>query len=312
MKRAHRSMTGFLTLAAAGLIATTAQAAPNRWTISSWGDGHGSGGGYGGGNGSPDIGMRYGTATLHDYAQGNNRTSSSKRLAAPSSSPRDRHEPAGIDYDASGTLYSLSTRSEVQLYQVNQSSGAMTPLLNPPLNHAGIEGDLAYNPIDGMFYASVPTGGAALDMVLQINASSGVVTPVGSFATDDLSGLAIDSTGAIYGIDSHGGGNAELIKFVWSGPILSAVSYGSLGISFGSMLGMDFDGNDDLYAMSITGKLYEIPTVAFSSPALRSPVQFRIDDVVTGLAWTPTPEPGSLAMFLIGGAILVSRRVRGK
>jgi len=288
---------------------SAAHAGPNQWTISTWGYGRGGGGGAGpGGGGVVDAPFRGGDATIHRYTQGQTRTGSSNRLSRPSAALPDRHEPAGIDYDASGALFSLSSRTEIQLYRVHPTAGTMTPLIASPPQRSGLEGDLAFNPVDGMFYASLPAAGPAADIIVRIDPARGTLTPVGSFPTHDLSGLAIDSTGAMYGIDSHGGGQAELLKFVWSGAALSAVSYGSLGMTLGGMLGLDFDGTDALFAMAGSGGLYEIPTTLFPQPIARSDARFRMDDPVTGLAWTPVPEPTTLSMLLVGAALLARRR----
>jgi sugar lactone lactonase YvrE len=124
--------------------------------------------------------------------------------------------------------------------------------LNVSLNAQGFK----ISPADsGIFYASNDG-----NQLLKINPLTGEGTVIGSTGSYDLSGLAINSIGEIYGSDWKG----NLFRVdAHTGEVIFLMSPG-----FGAIPGIAFDRNDMLYATPNYGGLYVVDPVGGSSDYL--------------------------------------------
>ncbi len=237
---------------------------------------------------------------LVDYTQGSGNVTNPRLMA-----PLPNGRVMGIDYDGGGTLFAATTFNDNQVYKVIEATGALIPWANLPAG--GSEGGLGYNPLNGMLYA---VSGPNTTSVFEIDpAVPNSVTPVmTSTGFNDVSGIAFDSLGNGYAVDTHTntGGIAELLSVtVGSSPAI--VSLGSLGIATGVTLGLDFDGSGVLHMVTSNGNFWSInpigPTVNFIESIAINPQS----DLFAGLAWR-VPEPTSLTLFSAGALGLFSLR----
>jgi hypothetical protein len=150
-----------------------------------------------------------------------------------------------------GTLYAAtSAGGPGELYIINQATGALVQDVGP-LNDVNninypITG-LAFSPITSVLYGSTGNAGAVDATLVTINATTGLVTPIGSFNAGPLNSggtpatmadLAFDSAGNLYGVGSIGGPNLYSINVITGqatvvGPngVATSTSGGGLAIS---------------------------------------------------------------------------------
>jgi len=214
-----------------------------------------------------------------------------------------------FDFGNNGLLYAAGKFGSTQtnqysegVYLVNQGSGLMSQIASIGLM---AEGDMSYDPLLNRIVVIGKGSGITSAYQVDLNNMNAVSTLWTSTSFDDISGVAFDSMGNGFMVDSHGntGGIAELYSFNNGG----ASSVGSLGIGLGPALGMDFDGNDQLHLLGISGNLYHVNGL---TPTLVDSVSNPLGHQYTGLAYSPVPEPSTMALLGIAGIGFLRRRKR--
>lgn len=169
-----------------------------------------------------------------------------------------------------------------------------------------VEGDLAFNPLNGMLYGvQSGTGPGVQRKMFRIDSSNGLATTIGPMGTTgDISAIAFSPGGVLYGIDSAGTSNSLMHTFdTLSGTITSTTQ---LNFNLGSTVGMTFDPASGLAYVadggdaSATGLLFSLD-VANSNLVPIGPT--NIPGGISGLAIVGVPEPSSA--ILVGIVLTV-------
>jgi len=216
----------------------------------------------------------------------------------------------GIEYSAAGILYGVTGQTTASnpnttanaLYTIDPFTGASTLIGATGLGGIG-EGDLAFDPTTStMFGVFNTTTGPSTRRLYTIDLSTGVATQFAGFGLLDISGLAFDATGILYGLDNGQPTGSRLVTFDKStGAIVTSVN---LSVELGSLGGLRFNpltgtlfavdggtaGTDTLYTVNIaTGQLTSVGSTGLANG-------------LSGLAIVP--EPSSIALFAFGlGAV---------
>jgi hypothetical protein len=220
---------------------------------------------------------------------------------------------AGIATQPStGILFGLTTLPSTPpntLVTINPWTGAYS-IVGPTGLSSIVEGDLAFNPIDGMLYGIQDAGPMFNERNLfRLNPSTGQATTVGSIGTSgDYSALAFDSIGNLYTIDSGVPGNSVLQKInpasgnVMDSLVMNVNLVSGVGMTFDPITGIAYvaDGGQEngarlLYTLEVlNGVLVPIgPT--------------NIAGGISGLSFITVPEPSGLHFVAVGFAFVVRR-----
>ena len=195
------------------------------------------------------------------------------------------------------------------LYSINSTSGAATQVgllgINSP------EGGLAFDPISGVLFGVSST---LTDTLLTIDPRTGLATAVGPLgsAGRDVSGLAFDSRGTLYGAAFRDNNADNLVTI--NTTTGAAATIGPLGTNQGpaagsSVGGLEFDPESGILYYSEGINLYTVnPSTGAASVIGPHGVE------IAGLA-TIVPEPAAAAslasmMWMVGGPVFVRRRRR--
>lgn len=176
-----------------------------------------------------------------------------------------------------------------------------------------VEGDLAFNPIDGMLYGLADGPTSTSRHLFKMNPNTGIATVMGNLATSgDFSSLAFNANGTMYTINSTGMTNSVLnIVNPMTATILSSIV---LDVNLGSAVGMAFDpitgiayvaDNAPSLASGGTNSVYSLD-VATGITTLLGPT--GDPNGLSGLAFVSVPEPSSF--LLVGGGALAFWRWR--
>lgn len=198
----------------------------------------------------------------------------------------------GISFDGStGTLYAYTTTAD--LYKIDVNTGASI-LIGANLGIVP-EGDIAI------------TGGAAFatnaGQFGSISIGSGAYTTIGAMgnAADDVSGLAFDATGGLFGYSKNGGLEDTLIRIDTATG--SATTVGGTGLSSISAVGgLAFDGDLGVMFLTDGAALYSVNTSTGAAGFIGS---HGVADF-SGLAVIPAPGAGLI--FAFGAAASLRRR----
>jgi VCBS repeat-containing protein len=205
-------------------------------------------------------------------------------------------DPMGLAFVPDGRLLSYSL---VNLEDLNPANGVVA-LIDANSTPNTLEGDLAFNPKDGLLYAA----GATFDGIIKINPLTGARTAVGNAgaAGSDISGLAFDSAGVLYGIAMMGTQPDMLVTINTATGVATAIGpTGTNGIY--SVAGMAFDPATGKLYLSVDFNLYTVNTstgaatlvgnIGYAGAPSNSSVGF-----ITGLSF-PLTGPQSTATLSI-------------
>lgn len=239
-----------------------------------------------------------------DYTEGQSVVTNMRQSSVSGNTTNRIHD---LDFGNNGALYAAGKFGNAQtnqftegVYLVNQGSGLMSQIATIGLM---AEGDMSYDPLLNRIVVIGKGAGITSAYQVDLNNMNAVSTLWTSTSFDDVSGVAFDSMGNGFLVDSHGntGGIAELYSFNNVG----ATSVGSLGVGLGPALGMDFDGNDQLHLVGISGNLYHVNGL---SATFVENISNPFGHQYTGLAYSPVPEPSTMALLGIAGIGFLRRR----
>jgi hypothetical protein len=240
--------------------------------------------------------LAYGVSDAQNLLISFNTTSPTNILSAHSISGLQSGEQIrGIDF-IGNTMYGLGSGSH--LYTLNPTTGAATQVgsgqFSPLLN--GI--NFGFNAAGNVFYVASDSGQNLILTTFPLGAAGPNYT-----AGSSIDGMAYDHvTGAFYGISG--------VTHNWLGlnPTNGNVTViGATGANFGQRLALDLAPTTDIaYLAATVGGQAGLYTVDKATGALTLINSIGAPGVFTsGLdALTIVPEPNSVALFAVGGALV--------
>lgn len=214
-----------------------------------------------------------------------------------------------------GYLFGLTTSPSSpanSLVRIDLSTGSPTLVGSTGLPNI-VEGDLAFNPLNGLLYGMADLGAAGGHRnFFQVNPATGSASIIADLPnpanSTDYSSLAFDSNGILYCIDSPQGGPPVNSRLLTINPTTGAITSNiTMNLKLGGGNGMAFDPDTGLAYVGDstfpgTGLLYSLDV---SSGFLTAIGPTSIPGGIVGL--TAVPEPSSIA-FLVVPALLIARR----
>jgi len=180
-----------------------------------------------------------------------------------------------------------------------------------------VEGDLAFNPVDGMLYGLQDGGTSLLERNLfRINTANGSATIIGSLGTTgDYSAMAFTPAGVLYVVDDRPN-NDDLANAVLSivdasnGTVTSSTQ---LNLRLGSTLGMAIDPTTGVAYLADGGggaSTTSLFTLDFPTGTLTLIGPLGDPSGVAGLAFVTVPEPSSLVFLVLSVPVCQTLRRR--
>lgn len=211
---------------------------------------------------------------------------------------------------ASGALYALTTFASnpaSSLVRLDPLTAAPT-LIGPSGLPFLVEGDLAFNPVDGMLYGIQDSGVGLLQRNLfRVNVTTGAATVIGSLgSTGDYSALTSTPSGVLYVIDDRPNNDnvANAVLSIVDASNGAVTSSTPLNLQLGSTVGMAIDPATGVAYLADGGgggasnSLFSLDVAAGT---LTSVGPLGETGGAAALAFVNVPEP-SAAALLIGGA----------
>jgi PEP-CTERM motif len=217
-------------------------------------------------------------------------------------------------HPATGELFGLTTFSSTpvsSLVRIDVSTGNAT-IVGPTGLPQLVEGDLAFNPINGFLYGVQDDGASGTQRNLfRINPMNGAATLVGNIGgAADYSALAFNSAGTLFTIDSAGSGNSLLeVLDSNTAAILSTIT---MNVNLGPAAALTlhpFTGAAyvaDGGGSGATNLLYSLDLGTGILSAIGPTV---VPDGLAGLSFVSVPEPSSLLLLSIA-AVALRKRLR--
>lgn len=202
-------------------------------------------------------------------------------------------------------LYGLTTFVSTPastLIRLNVATGAPTVVGYTGLPNI-VEGDLSFNPLNGMLYGIQDFGPTFNQRNLfRIDPNTGAATVIGSLGTEnDFSALAFNSAGVMYAIDDLPVSGFTSVLHTLdpsTGAITSSIS---LNATLGGAVGLAFDPSTGVAyvadgGQSGTGLLYSLDV---TSGILTAIGPTGIQAGMSGLAFVGIPEPSSGILMIV-------------
>jgi hypothetical protein len=213
---------------------------------------------------------------------------------------------------STGLVFGLTTFASTPastLIRVNVATGGFTPIGPTGLPNI-VEGDLAFNPLNGLLYG-LQDYGSTFDRrnLFQINPMTGAATVIGSLNSQgDYSALAFNAAGTLFTIDDSPSGSSLLHTInPNTGAIIGTTT---MSVHLGAGIGMTFDplsGNAYVADGSIngTGLFYRLDIATGSLTAVGT---LGFPGGILGLTFVNVPEPSSLVLTVTVCLFAIRRR----
>jgi len=208
-------------------------------------------------------------------------------------------------HPSTNELYGLTTFASTPastLVRLNVATGAATVVGYTGLPNI-VEGDLAFNPVNGMLYG-IQDFGATFNQrnLFRIDPNNGAATVIGSLGTDgDFSALAFNAGGVLYAIDDLPVTGFTSVLHTLdpsTGVITSSIS---LNATLGGAIGLTFDPATGIAyvadgGQSGTGLFYSLDV---TSGILTAIGPTGIQAGLGGLAFVGISEPSSPILMVV-------------
>jgi hypothetical protein len=212
----------------------------------------------------------------------------------------DAQRMDGIAFSPSGALYGVQNLTTPQLWSINASTAAASPIgfLGLAVGASNTAVALEFSPSGTLYTAT--TGG----QLLTVNTTTGAATVVGTIGFPAAGDLAFAPNGNLYMSSGPGVGASSLVQVnptTGAGTMIGA-------IGFNDVFGLEFVGNT-LYGLNDSGDLITIdPTTGVGTlAATTSPTVIGLD-----LAVSPVPEPSALLLLLAPALGLAGLKLRAR
>jgi hypothetical protein len=211
----------------------------------------------------------------------------------------------GSAFDPSGAFYAIgqdATNNSVAI-SVNLFTGASTLLATLGESFMGMEVALD----DTVYFGA---GDSSTSELYSVSPDRSTFTDVGPMGFGNFMDFAIDSLGDLYAVASPYNDPPTGTSSIYE--INTTTGLGTLvaTVNVSCLMGIAFDSSNNLFATEFCGgpyPLYEINVTTGGATAIGSGTAF---DVHGGDIDNFTPEPASLMLCLLGGALLAARGLR--
>ncbi len=192
-----------------------------------------------------------------------------------------------------------------ELLSINPTTGAasIATSLNSPNDMVSI----AFDVVSGKLYGNTSVSfGAPADALYQIDPTTGNCTFIGNLLFSDVYALGFDQTGSLFGVSDA---TDQLIS------ISTATGNGALvaNLRLSSIFDIASRPEDNTMFLVDSGT-FHVMTLNTSNGTVADVGAYGLNSPnLVGLAFSPVPEPGTLALALIGlaGLVFVAYRKRG-
>jgi DNA-binding beta-propeller fold protein YncE len=212
---------------------------------------------------------------------------------------------------STGNLFGLTTFASTPantLIRIDPNSATITPIGPTGLTNI-VEGDIAFNPLNGFLYGIQDFGPSFNQRNLfRLDPNTGAATVIGSMDSQgDYSALAFNAAGTLFAIDTSGPNSRLHIVDPNTGMITGTTSMnvslgGAAGLTFNPLTGTAFVADGGAAGMN---KLY---TLDISTGLLTLIGPTGATGGIGGLAFVNVPEPSSLTLACMG-CLFAGRRI---
>lgn len=215
---------------------------------------------------------------------------------------------------SSGQLFGLTSfvsDPANSLVKIDPTSGNYEVVGNTNLPTI-VEGDLAFNPIDGMLYGLADLGTTITHRnFFRINPQTAVATVISDLPLpSDYSALAFDPLGNLFCIDSGPSDNSRLLRIdPFTGQIAST---STLNLHLGTAVGMTFDPftGQGFVVDGGVGAALQLFGLDVALAQLTPLGATGIPEGFSGLTLIPVPEPGNFVLVFMMSLAPITKSVQ--